>query len=80
MRADLGAFLDDADGGLAARFLRELLQADRGGEAGRPRAHDHDIELHAFARVAHGPRLCVARICTVNGGAKRRIGPGLSFA
>ena len=54
---------------LAAGGLRELFQADRGGEPGRPCAHDHDVELHALARVAHGRRLCVARICTVNGDA-----------
>ena len=80
MRADLRALLDDADGGLAARCLRELLQADRGGEPGWPCADDHDVELHAFARVAHGARLCVARICTVNGGGERELDARLSFA
>ena len=28
----------------------ELLQPDRGGEAGRPGADDHDVEFHGFAR------------------------------
>ena len=44
MRADLGAFLDHDD----ARIRRDLLQADGGGETGRPRADDHDIEIHAL--------------------------------
>ena len=42
MRADLGALLDHDDG-----FVRcELLEPDRGGEAGRPGTDDHGIEFH----------------------------------
>ena len=46
MGADLGALLDDDDGGVR----RELLQADRGGEARRPGADNHDVEFHRLAR------------------------------
>ena len=45
MRADLGALLHDHD----AEFGRELLQPDRGGEAGGAGADDHDVEFHALA-------------------------------
>ncbi len=45
MRAGLGALLDDDDG----EIRRNLLQANRRGEAGRARAdHDHVI-FHRFA-------------------------------
>ena len=46
MRADFGTLLhhDDAEIGI------ELLQPDRGGEARRPGADDHDVEFHGFAR------------------------------
>ena len=54
MRADLGALLDHDDG-----FVRrQLLEPDRGGKAGRPRADDHGIEFHRLAgrklRRIHG--------------------------
>ena len=42
MGADLGALLDHDDG-----FVRrELLEPDRGGKAGGPRADDDDVEFH----------------------------------
>ena len=46
MRADLGTLLhhDDVEIGV------ELLQPDRGREAGRAGADDHDVEFHGFAR------------------------------
>ena len=47
--ADLGALLDHDDGDLAARLGGELLQADGGGKAGRPRAHDDHVEFHRLA-------------------------------
>ena len=50
VRADLGAFLQDADGDVLAGFGGELLQADRGGEAGRPGADDDNVVFHGFAR------------------------------
>ena len=43
--ADLGALLDHDHAGVR----RKLLEPDRGGEPGRPRADDHDVELHRFA-------------------------------
>ena len=55
MGADLGALFDHDD----AEIGIELLEADRGGEPGRPGADDHDVELHRLAGgqigVAHGP-------------------------
>src|SRR4051794_3204451 len=52
MRADLRAFFhhDDREIGI------ELLEADRGREAGGARADDHHVEIHALARGAE--RLC----------------------
>ena len=44
--ADLGALLQHDDGKVGP----ELLQADGRGEAGRPCADHHDVELHRFAR------------------------------
>ena len=53
MRADLGTLLHHDDGEIGI----ELLQPDRGRQAGRPGADDHDVEFHGFARgqlfVAH---------------------------
>ena len=49
MRAHFRALFDDADGDFLAGFLFQLLQADRGGQTGRARAHDHHIIFHAFA-------------------------------
>ena len=46
MRADFGALLDHDDGQIGI----ELLQPDRGGQAGRSGADDHDVEFHGFAR------------------------------
>ena len=46
MRADLGALLQHHDGDAPAI---ELLQPDRGGEAGRPGADDDDVEFHRLA-------------------------------
>ena len=51
VRADLGAFLEQAD----RNVRRDLLRADRGGEAGGAGADDHDVVLHRFAR--HGREL-----------------------
>ena len=60
MRADLRALLEDADGELALALGGELAQPDRGGEAGRPGADDHHVELHAFA--CHDSQLTSGRI------------------
>src|SRR5207248_7594850 len=58
MSTDLGAFLDDADREFAAGRRGELLQTDRGGEAGRPAPDDDDVVLHLLAlRVRHRPPL-----------------------
>ncbi len=46
MRADLGAFFDDANIQFGAGFPRQLLEADRSRQAGRSRPDDHHIELH----------------------------------
>ena len=46
MRADFTAFLHQADSGLR----RQLLQPDRGREAGWTAADDHDVELHCLPR------------------------------
>ena len=44
--ADFRALLHDDDGEVG----RNLFQADRGRQAGRSCADDHDVELHTFAR------------------------------
>ncbi|GJD68525.1 hypothetical protein MMMDOFMJ_1448 [Methylobacterium gnaphalii] len=49
VRADLGALLDDDDVDLLTLLGGDLFQPDRGGEAGRSCADDHDVEVHAFA-------------------------------
>ena len=49
VRADLRAFFENADRDLVAAFRRELLQANRRGEAGRAAADDHDVVFHGFA-------------------------------
>ena len=49
MRADFRAFFEDADLNLRALLLGKLLQANRGGQAGRAGADDHDIVFHRFA-------------------------------
>ena len=52
MRADLGALFDHDDG----RVRRDLLEPDRGGEAGRTGADNDDVELH---RLAGGKIRCI---------------------
>src|ERR1700751_760219 len=49
VRADLGAFLDDADSELAFGRSGELLQTDRCREAGGPGAYHDDIVFHPLA-------------------------------
>ncbi|KRC28269.1 hypothetical protein ASE29_18830 [Ensifer sp. Root74] len=45
MRTDFGALFEHYN-----RKLRiDLLQPDRRGKTGRPRTHDHNVELHALA-------------------------------
>src|SRR3979490_1880281 len=78
MRADLGAFLDDADAGLGARILRELLQADCRREPGRARADDHDVEFHTFARVAHAGSYAARRFHRSMAGREISILTGIS--
>ena len=54
--ADLRAFLDHDHGDVAARLRRALLEADRGGEPGRTRAHDDHVEVHRLTggQIGHG--------------------------
>ena len=68
MRADLGALLDHdhADVG------RNLLEADRGGEAGGPGADDDDVEFHCFTS-----RYLTSRYLTSRYLASGRFGHGL---
>ena len=47
--AELGRLLEHADADLAVALDAQLAQADRGRQAGRPGAHDDDVELHALA-------------------------------
>jgi len=49
MRADLGAFLNDADIGLDTIRDRQLAETARGSESGWSRADDNDIELHSLS-------------------------------
>ena len=56
VRADGRALFDDADGRLAPLRARELAEPARGGESGRARADDHDVELQDLAR--HEVRTC----------------------
>ncbi len=49
MRTDLGAFFEDADGQLAFLFLRELREADAGGQPRRPGADDDHVKIHRFS-------------------------------
>ncbi len=49
MRAGFGAFLEHDHGDILAGFGRPLLDADRGRQARRPAADDHDVVLHGFA-------------------------------
>src|SRR6185312_14896827 len=49
MRADLGALLQHTNRDFFSGLRRKLLQTDRRAEAGRPRAHDHDVIFHALA-------------------------------
>ena len=52
VRADLTALFQNDDGKLGI----DLLEPDRRGKAGRPRADDDDVEFHALAfDVAHQP-------------------------
>jgi hypothetical protein len=50
MRADLGALFQHADAKFASRLIRQLLQPDRRSQPRRPRADDHDVVGHRFAR------------------------------
>ena len=47
--ADLGPFLDDADGEVRSPLGAELPQPDGSGEPRRPRPDDDDVELHRLA-------------------------------
>ncbi len=58
MRADLGALLQHHDGDLAARARGQLLEVDRGGEAGGPGADDHHVAFHRFAWLGLCPIRC----------------------
>ncbi len=49
VRAGLGAFLEHDHGNVLAGLGRALLDADRGRQASRPAADDHDVVLHGFA-------------------------------
>ena len=55
MRADLGAFLDDAHADLVLVLGGKLLQTYRRGQTCRPGADDDDVVLHRFA--SHVPLL-----------------------
>ncbi len=67
MGADSGALFQHHHRDLSSGLGRELLQADGGSQAGRPRAHDDDVELHRLSGRQRGfgaghtcllPRLC----------------------
>ncbi len=49
MGADFAAFFQHAHGHFLALFRGQLLQADRGRQACRAAADDHDVVLHRFA-------------------------------
>ena len=49
MRADLTALFNQAH----RHIGRELFQADGGGKAGRPTAHDQHIKFHRFPFFGH---------------------------
>ena len=49
VRTDFGPFFQNDDTQFLALFVGDLLQAYRGGETGRSRADDHDVDIHAFA-------------------------------
>ena len=49
VRAHLRAFLEHADRDLPAALHGQLAQPDRRRQAGRPGAHDRDVEIHGFA-------------------------------
>ncbi|CAB3730136.1 hypothetical protein LMG27174_05714 [Paraburkholderia rhynchosiae] len=51
MRPDLRAFFQYADAKLDALVRRQLLQADRRGQASRAAADDHDVVFHRLARA-----------------------------
>ena len=51
MRPDLRAFFQYAHADLDAFLRRQLLQADRRGQAGRAAADDHDVVFHRLARA-----------------------------
>jgi hypothetical protein len=46
MRPDLRAFFQHAHAKLDALFRRQLLQADRRGQASRAAADDHHVVFH----------------------------------
>ncbi len=49
MRADFGAFLDQADAEFLAGFGGHLLEADGRGQAGGAAADDHYVVFHDVA-------------------------------
>jgi hypothetical protein len=51
VRPQLAAFFEHADRNLPALFRRQLLQPDRGRQAGRTAADDDDVIFHRFART-----------------------------
>ena len=55
MRADLGTLLEKAHRDIPSLYVGELLQADRGGEAGGTDPDDHVVVLHHFAGHADVP-------------------------
>src|SRR5579872_3483206 len=59
MRADLRALFDDANRDFAAGLGGQLLQTDRGGEAGRPGTDNDHVIFHtlAFDLLALGHRV-----------------------
>jgi len=56
VRPDLTAFLQDADRNVASGRIRQLLEADRRGQAGGAAADNHHVIGHGFA-LAHDPPL-----------------------
>ena len=49
MRADFGAFFENADADFVALLVGELFSFDRRCKPGRAGAYDDDIVLHGFA-------------------------------
>ena len=63
MRAGLRALLEHDDRDLVRALGGELLQADRGGQAGRAGADDRDVVLHRFAGAVLGEDLVRGHRC-----------------